>query len=401
MGKRFITATWWLFLAGSLSWTDPAASQTKVSEPVNIARPVALDGRYVVDVIGVVAGGNERGARMLGNFEITADADLDRLAGWRGATGRLHLLNNHGRTINDIAGTLQGIDNIEVADRRTKLYEAWIEQSLAGGRASLLVGLADLNASFYQNDSAGVLIAPAFGIGSELSATGPNGPSIFPSTALTARLNILIGKQAYIRAAVVNARAGVLGDEMGIDFAMRDGALLIAEAGSTRGGKLAAGIWRYSRRQDDIGAPNTAGSPHKRIPTGIYILVDQRVAGDEARGVHVFLRAGLSDGKTTSFHGGLQAGMLFRGLISGRAESSLSFGIAHARLSNGLRQVAQGVGERSAAAETGFEITYQDQLAPGLKVQPDVHFIKRAYSAGNSRNALLIGWRMIVKFNRS
>ena len=80
------------------------------------------------------------------------------------------------------------MNNIEVAETRFKVYEAWIEQGFGDGRVSLRAGLYDLNSEFYTNDAAGALIAPPFGIGSELSATGPNGPSIFPSTALAVRL---------------------------------------------------------------------------------------------------------------------------------------------------------------------------------------------------------------------
>ncbi|WP_430985807.1 carbohydrate porin, partial [Escherichia coli] len=85
-----------------------------------------FDGRYVIDLIGVAAGGEARQTDILDNLELTADADLSRLVGWRGAKARVHLLSNQGRAINDAAGTLQGIDNIEVPDGRIKLYEAWI-----------------------------------------------------------------------------------------------------------------------------------------------------------------------------------------------------------------------------------------------------------------------------------
>ncbi|WP_306286491.1 hypothetical protein [Sphingomonas sp. Ant20] len=59
-------------------------------------RAVAITGRYVVDLMGNVAGGDARGARVLDNLEVTADGDLDRLAGWRGARAHLHVLSNQG-----------------------------------------------------------------------------------------------------------------------------------------------------------------------------------------------------------------------------------------------------------------------------------------------------------------
>ncbi|MES2020672.1 MAG: carbohydrate porin [Pseudomonadota bacterium] len=383
---------------GQTDTPDPVLAPAPTAAPA--PRPITFDGRYVLDLIGVAAGGEARQSGVLDNLELTADADLARLVGWHGAKARVHLLSNQGRAINDAAGTLQGIDNIEVADGRVKLYEAWIEQAFAGGRAALLVGLADLNADFYQNDGAAILMAPAFGVGSELAATGPNGPSIFPSTALMARLNVTIGTSGYARAAVVNARAGVLGDQYGVDLTMHDGALLIAEAGSTRGGKLAVGVWRYTRRQDDIRVVDVDGNPVHRAAMGAYLLVDQHIAGGDAHALSLFLRAGLSEGKTTPFRGGFQIGAHIRGVVPGRPEGRLSFGLAHGLLSSGYRANVADTGERAASAENGIEITYQDRLAPFLTIQPDLQYIRRACTEGGDRDTLVLGLRMIATFGR-
>lgn len=193
------------------------------------ARPFSVNVLYKADVVGVASGGAARGARFLDNLDLVADADLDRAIGWRRTSAHVSLLNNLGGRPNDLAGSIQGIDNIEVANPRLKLYEAWVEKGL-GARVTLRAGLYDVNSEFYQNDAAGLLISPMFGVGSELAATGTNGPSIFPSTALAGRLRFDTGR-AYAAVAVVNAHAGTLGDEGGVDFSGNDGALLIAEAG--------------------------------------------------------------------------------------------------------------------------------------------------------------------------
>ena len=260
-----------------------AANVGSAAAQDDAAAPVTLDGRYIADIVHVLQGAKEAETYLLHDAEIAAAFDLDRLLGARGLTAGAHLLATAGGRPNDAAGTLQGIDNVEVGAHRVKLYEAWIEQAIAGDRASLRLGLTDLNADFYQNDSAGLLMAPAFGIGSELASTGPNGPSIFPSTALTARVSMKMGKSGYARAAIVNAKSGVIGDLHGIDFTMRDGALLIAEAGSTRGGKLALGVWRYTARQDDVYAIDVNGNPLQRVATGAYVLADQKIGGTAGR----------------------------------------------------------------------------------------------------------------------
>lgn len=163
--------------------------------------------------------------------------------------------------------------------------------SAAGPRhGSLRLGFSDLNAEFYSNEAAGLLLAPAFGIGSELAATGPNGPAIFPSTALTARLRLEPGRNSYVQGAVVNAEAGVLGDHGGIRPLFGKGALLIAEIGTTGPVRLAAGLWRYTRRQENIRPRDTAGDPLRRRARGGYALAEVPLRTDEARPVTAFIR---------------------------------------------------------------------------------------------------------------
>ncbi|WP_404339281.1 carbohydrate porin [Sphingomonas sp. MMS12-HWE2-04] len=353
-----------------------------------------MDGHYVADAIYIARGDLGERVYLLHDAEVTADVDLDTLIGARGTTAGVHLLATAGGRPNDAAGTLQGIDNIEVGSHRLKLYEAWVEQAFAGGRASLRIGLTDLNADFYQNDSAGLLMAPAFGIGSELAATGPNGPSIFPSTALTARVSVQLGKQGYARAAVVDAKSGVLGDPDGVDFTMRDGALVIGEVGLTTNGKIALGAWRYTRRQDDIFATGLDGAPVKRIATGAYLLLDQKVAGSDARATNLFLRVGLSEGKTTPFRGGFQTGVIFAQPVASRPDSQVSFGVQHGALSRGYRDALRDAGTQSDASEWGLELTYSDKINRYLTVQPDVQYVRRAF--GNGRDTLVFGLRLTV-----
>ena len=196
MSKHLITPILTLGLLASLGYSEAAAEEGAIDWGLV----------YKADVSGVLDGGSSRSGRFLDNLELTADVSLERMFGWQGAHVYAHLLNNSGGAPNDIAGTLQGVDNIEVARPRAKLYQFWIEQEFAGGRGSVLAGLYDLNSEFYVTEAAGELMAPAFGIGSELAATGPNGPSIFPSTALTVRGRWSLTQNQTVQVAVVNAR---------------------------------------------------------------------------------------------------------------------------------------------------------------------------------------------------
>ena len=356
----------------------------------------ALAATYTADVAGPISGGASQAGRFLDNLMIEGDLDLDKAIGWAGATAHLSLLNNSGGAPNDLAGTLQGINNIEVTRPRGKVYEAWLQQDF--GRASVRAGLYDLNSEFYTTDASGLLIAPPFGIGSELAATGPNGPSIFPSTALGLRVRIAPSDATYIQAAAINAKAGALGDPGGVNTDFDDGVLLAAEAGWTRRGKVAVGLWRYSRDQNDIVDLDAAGLPVQRTAAGAYLLVDHPLRGAQGdiRAVAGFLRVGVSDGDTTPFKGGGQAGLLMTQVFGGRSDSALSLGVAYGGLSDKFQRTLAGGGLSAASSESTLELTYADKVAPRLSLQPSLQYVVHPGGDRDAEAAVVLALRVSI-----
>ena len=388
-----------LATAGKALCALALAGLSGLATPALASDAVTLKLDYMADVAGVVRGGTARKARVLDNLKISADVDLERTVGWSGATLHVSALNNAGDTPNDDAGTLQGVDNIEVAQQRARLFEAFVEQTFAGDKGSALVGLYDVNSEFYANESAGMLIAPAFGIGSELAATGPNGPSIFPSTALAARLRWTTAGGGYAQGAVINAHAGVPGDPGGADVSFGDGVLAIGEAGWTGAGKLAVGAWGYSKRQDDWRDVTPAGDPVKRRAYGAYVLAERRIRGGEndPGRVTAFARAGVSDGVTSPFSGGWQAGILIEQPFASRPASQASFGINQGFISRRQRANAWDAGHDTGGTETAMEVTYADSIGP-VTLQPDLQYVIRPSGDRQARGALVATLRVRVGF---
>ncbi len=378
-------------LAGAMLGATAMCGAANAEEPA-----VEFSLSYTADVMGVVDGGLAQRGRFLDNLDLVADIDLERGIGWAGASAHFDVLNNSGAMPNDDAGTLQGIDNIEVSSQRLRLFEAWIEQ--AWGASSLRYGLYDLNSEFYANDAAGLLIAPAFGIGSEIAATGPNGPSIFPSTALAARFHTTFENGLYMRAAALNAHAGVLGDQNGVDTSFDDGALLIAEGGIEGDRKLAFGVWRYTQSQDDIRELDGLGNPVQRDAQGAYLAYEQPLNDAQGpRAARAFLRIGISDGETTAFAGGWQAGLLVERVFESRPDSAFSFGANQGILTDGYRHNQIDLGASMANAEAQIEVTYSDKLTPYLTLQPDLQWIRRPGGDRGIEDALVVGLRVSVE----
>lgn len=357
---------------------------------------LALD--YVVDGVAVSRPGTPTAWRALDNLDLTATLDLDALAGIGGTTLHAHVLNNLGGMPNDPAATLQGIDNIEVASQRLRLFELWAEHRI-DSRTSVRAGLYDLNSEFYASDAAGLLIGPAFGVGSEIAATGPNGPSIFPSTALAVRIEHRPQPDRFVRVALVNANAGTLGDPQGVDLGFGAGLLAIGEVGLARDGKIAFGAWTYSTRQPRIHRGRADGTPTLARAYGLYATAEWPLLtlGAE-RSIAGFVRVGASDGHTTPFRGGWQAGLLWQGVLAKRPESALSIGANQGRLSRGYRRTMRELGERPAPAETAFEVTASDRLMPHVTLQPDLQLVLDPGGARDRARVLVGSVRVTFDF---
>lgn len=385
-----------------------AEGEEQAAPPAD-APVVTLTGEYILDLV-TVAQGSATGTRYVDLASLAAEVDLDTAAGWRGARLVVQGIAGTGQQPNDLAGTMQGINNSEVPHNRVKLYQLYLAQRLADWPVTLRVGFIDLNEEFYSNEAAGLLIAPAFGIGSELAATGPNGPAIFPSTALTATVRVEPTEETYAALAVVNAEAGVLGDVGGIRPMFAQGALVIGEAGWTSAGagagKIALGAWTYTNQQDDIRLVDAAGDPLRQRAQGAYALLEwplgAPVGPEEGspRKASLFLRAGVSDGDTTPYWGGWQAGILIHNILPGRAASQLSLGANQAFLADKFRRNEDELGNPLRSAETGLELTLADQIAPWLTVQADAQYVRNPSRADGSRDAVIFGLRFAFSFTQ-
>lgn len=385
--RKWRIACQFILPALALALSGPAAAQEAEGE-----RALAIEAEYVQDLVGVTQGAGT-GFKQTGYFSLSADLSLDQAIGWSGARIYVHGIASTGGRPNDLAGTLQGVNNIEVATNRARLFEAYLEQEIPAIHSSLRLGFSDLNEEFYASDSASLLIAPAFGIGTEFSATGSNGPSIFPSTAPMVRLKVEPGRGTYVQFAAVNADAGGPGDAGGVRPFLNNGALLVGEIGIAGKGKLALGAWTYTRRQDDIRLIGPTGDPLTARARGIYLLAEQPIIGEKLIG---FLRAGLSDGDTTPYEGAWQAGLLASSLVPGRPDSQLSIGVNQAFLSEKFRANAADAGDPLRSAETALEVTYSDKLAKWLTIQPDVQYVWTPSRSASSGHSVVVSLRLRI-----
>jgi len=355
--------------------------------PARADEALDLSFEYTADIALTAAGGEDSRLRYLDNLGIGLDADLEQLAGIEGLRLRIGLLGNAGGRPNDGAATLEGVDNIEVGRRGLRLFEAWAEKDFPGG--SLRLGLYDLNSEFFATDASALLIAPPFGIGSELAGIGRNGPSIFPSSALAARIEARLPLPGgHIRLAAVNARAQTLGDPGGVDLSFSDGLLLIGEVGGGEHLRVALGGWTLTR-------PAPEALPGDRRPAGLYGLLEADLVTGP-RKLTVFLRGGAARADAAPFRNSLQAGLLLAPALEGRENSAFSIGYHRAATSARFRDGLAADGGSPWRTEHKVEVTYSDSPGGPVVIQPDLQWIAQTAPGLPSRKALHATMRLTL-----
>ncbi len=348
---------------------------------------MSVDLVYTFDLWRAASGGIRRGTRYLDNLDVVAEADLERLAGWRGAELHVYGLYNNGKSLGALMGDAQLASNIETGVRALRLYEAWLSQKF-GTRTLLKLGLYDLNSEFDTLDASGLFLGSAHGVGTDISQSGRNGPSIFPVTSLAARIEYRTPSGWALRTAVLD---GVPGDpdrpkRTAVKLGRGDGALFIGEAQvPLRDGKLLLGAWRYTARFDRLDGTRARGN------RGIYLRGERRLvreAADPEQGLAGFFRLGAAAGRTNMFGRFASAGLNYTGLIRGRDADQLGLAVAAAFTSRSYRRAADA--ER---AETAIEFTYRASVAPWLSLQPNIQYVVNPGADRALGNALAIGLR--------
>lgn len=385
------------------------ASHTGSSPPLadpnqsNERDAVKLAVVYTFDFWRNTRGGLQKGERYLDNLDVILNIDGEKAIGWVGATVFLYGIYNNGHSLTDqLVGDLQTVSNIDAGSRAARLYEAWVEQRFADDRASIKLGLYDLNSEFDRNDSNALFLNSSHGIGPDFSQSGENGPSIFPVTSLALRSDFKLTERLLIRAALLD---GVPGNpdrprRTAVKLRKEDGTLTVAELEyRDETTKVAGGWWRYSAKFAEIFAAPASGKVTRSSGNdGFYVLAERKLTGRTKDGVGLaaWARLGMADDRFNLIRRYLGGGLVYTGLVPGRDADRLGVGVSHAQLGNRYRRHMALIGEEVDGAETNIELTYRVAYLPWLTFQPDVQYVVNPGANRQSKDALVLGLRFEV-----
>lgn len=338
----------------------------------------------VIHYIGDATGGRDSGVSWISRLDV-AYSTGDRLFGIDGAHAQADIMLLRGGGFSAVhSGDYQVVSNID-APHAIRPYEIWMEMPF-GPRVRAKAGLIDLNNEFDQQMVGALFLNSSFGIGPDLSQSGPNGPSIFPITA--PGLVLAYHPPGWTaRLGVFDARSGDVDRPHSFwpDSFGADGALVIGEGHKLFGPLVAlqAGGWAYTDRQPRLDGTGTGTS------AGGYAMIEARLIGRrDGHALRVWLRGGGATDETDPI-----AVYLGGGLTWGDERAIYGVAFAHARLGDPEQRLAVG-GVTHNRAETAIEATARWHLATGLAIQPDVQYVVHPGWNPAWRNALVLAVRL-------
>ena len=89
---------------------------------------------YIGEGLANISGGMRTGAIYTGRLDLGTTIDLEKVAGWTGATFHANMFQIHGDGLSrSYIGNLMLVSGVEALPA-TRLYEFWVEQKLLGGK---------------------------------------------------------------------------------------------------------------------------------------------------------------------------------------------------------------------------------------------------------------------------
>jgi porin len=406
---------------------------------------IVLDADTIDETLGNPSGGTRQGAIYDGRLELAATVDLGKTLGWTGATFHVNGYQIHGRglTANNLHN-LFVVSNIE-ADRSTRLFDLWVEQSLLGSTLSVRLGQIAADDEFLISSTGASFINLTFGwpglAGADLPAGGPSYPLTTPGVrvkyaateALTFASAVFNGNPAGPTTSGNQNPDPQLRDPSGTAFNVNSDVFAIFEASynvnqnpnpSGLPASYKLGAWYHSGKFADqhvdtegisLASPGSNGIPRTHVNNfSLYGIVDQTIWQDPetTSSIAGFLRAmaAPADRNLVSFYA--DAGLAFSGPLEGRSNDVAGIAFAYGAISPDRQELDRDFSSLAGSPrpvqdyEAVLELTYSAQLSPWWRLQPDVQYVihpggyiqNPVTGRGAIGSALVFGLRSAIVF---
>jgi porin len=418
-------------LAGEFGGYRPAAE----------SNGVVMNAQSISDLLGNTTGGMAEGTTYSGLLNLALSVDLQKAAGWEGASFKSSWLWLYGNNL-----STRYIGNALTASSIAgypafRADELWFQQNFLHDAISLRGGLLALDTEFMISGTATLFVNSTFGAPALFSLDVPNGGPTYPMATPGVRLAFQPTSWLTLRSALTQANPFAQQvNRNGFDwnFGPYGGLLSLteAEAAWNNGnnafqspgsgglpGTVKGGFW-IQNSQESLSANVAPGAYN----TGLYGIIDQQlyaVPGNStpatpssgknpvddgknpqpatpscscgSKGLSSFVRIGFSPEKSSpvGFYG--DAGLVYTGLIPTRDTDKLGLAFAYAKVDSPVVS-SPGSSDYPGTYEGVVELSYAIQLSQAISIQPDLQYVLHPGGTQQYGNALVVGARAVVNF---
>ncbi|MCX8154943.1 MAG: carbohydrate porin [Verrucomicrobiae bacterium] len=374
-------------------------------------------------------GGRESGGEVDALLRAEMRVETEPTLGWAGGMFHACLLVPHGRSLSARrVGDLMIVSGIDAPDG-WRLHEIWYEQKLAQERLALRVGQLAADEEFPASVHSLPFIHSSFGWPALMALNMPT--PAYPFAVPGVRLGWQISDKFHWRQGLYAGDPlayhadGRLRNRRGVEWSFNHGAFYLSEwqwhnetgAEGVKPWRVALGtFWHTGRfshaRLDDTGLsladPGSSGVPmEKDMNYGFYLAAGRmfwQEAADAAQGLELFMRVAGSPADRNPMEFYLEGGLVYTGLLPGRAKDKLGLGVVYGQMSREVRRLARE--EREAGVEVAalpdfeaaVEVTYHAVLTRVWILQPVVQWIIHPGGSRELNDAVVVGVRSVLDF---
>lgn len=348
---------------------------------------VSSDFFYTNDFISNT-GGAKSGPRNIGALDLYIESDLSKYSEVQGEL-QFHYLHIN---LNDTRGGIgdsQTASNIDMPTQVDRIVDLWYQHNFTT-EFNIKIGLQDISMEYDITPSSLSFLNSSFGIGPDISMSGPNGASVWPITGLGIRSLYNFTDELSLRTGIFDANPGDQSTYRSFhtDVGMNEGFLHMSELAheiDTR--KIGLAVWNYSNAQKKL-SKNGAETSY-----GTYGIFEQKLN----HSIWAFFRAGWANPVVNLVHSNVATGIVYKGLIQKKKQiDEMGLGITRAHMTKGFLQ-NQEAKNLANGNETAYEAYYQFKPLNILSLRPDVQYITNPSGLNNVKNALAVGLRTVVE----
>ena len=384
---------------------------------------------WTAEVAGNVSGGVQRGATYAGQVGLEADVDWEKLAGFKGFSTHVVLVNRQGANDSNLFGDhLIPVQEIYGAGGNVlvHLVYAYAEQSLLDGRVDIAVGrmpvlndfdASPLNCNFMNNGLCG---NPKQLPGADI------GMSSYPDAVWGGRIRVRPTVQTYIQTGVYEVNQGLYTNQFyrtGFEFnGARDSGVEIPVEVAYEplvGPQALPGHYKLGFAYDsstnqqffDSAAGLLSGTRATGNKTNYWVAADQMIFRNGPGATDgIILLAGYvhSDPSLSVYTDQVYVAALDRDFWPARPLDTIGILLNYQHVSDQLateQELDASFGLPIANGATGvqtheaiLEVNYDIHVARGVSFQPDFQYVFRPNAQTNVKDAAVFGFKSHINF---